>query len=481
MRRFSLGMRALISAFVFVLIVGLWQANAQSIANQAKFNEAVAAYEAGDYLIAFKTWLPLAYEDDPAAQRNLGHLYRMGLGVKQDFAKAADWYRKAAELGLARAQANLANMYLRGQGVERDAAEAGRWFSAAAEQGHIISQYNLGLIYEHGLGTDANDVEAVKWYYLASKGGHAKALSKLALLISKNAPPELARLITGQEKSTELAEKAPAAVVAPSTNPRPVTHAAAANPTAQKPSGTSSSSAVPQAADANGTPATHSAALPPKQAAQELAQLPTPKLPPAGASSAGASEAANSSVRPGEQTGGILSTLKTIFGSSQNQKSAQDLATADRESVAVVDNAPSPPDGTDRSNTKPTEVAAVAAAVSPPAQPSPVEPVPVVPVSSILDAGLIAYRARDYRTALTNWLPLAQQGNDNARFFIGGLYADGAGVPRDVVRAHVWWSLAAASGHSTAVQFLENLKLEMEPDQIIAASLLAKNFGGTEQ
>ena len=107
---------------------------------------------------------------------------------------------------------------------------------------------------------------------------------------------------------------------------------------------------------------------------------------------------------------------------------------------------------------------------------TPVKPVSVVPVSSILDAGLIAYRARDYRTALTNWLPLAQQGNDNAQFFVGGLYADGAGVPRDVVRAHVSWSLASASGHETAVQFLENLKIEMEPDQIVAASLLAKNF-----
>ena len=70
------------------------------------------------------------------------------------------------------------------KGWIKDAEEAARWFSAAAQQGHTISQYNLGLIYEHGLGTDANDVEAVKWYYLASKGGHAKALSKLALLIS---------------------------------------------------------------------------------------------------------------------------------------------------------------------------------------------------------------------------------------------------------------------------------------------------------
>ena len=118
MKRFSLSKMALIGASAFLLIVGVWQANAQSIKNQAQFEAAVNAYEVGEYITAFKTWLPLAYEDDPAAQRNLGHLCRMGLGVKQDFAKAAEWYRKAAELGLARAQANLANMYLRGQGVD---------------------------------------------------------------------------------------------------------------------------------------------------------------------------------------------------------------------------------------------------------------------------------------------------------------------------------------------------------------------------
>ena len=162
---------------------------------KSQFKEGVKAYEAGDYVAAFKVWLPLAYDDDPAAQRNLGHLYRMGLGVAQDFTKAADWYTRAAELGLTRAQANLGNMYLRGQGVGQDYEEALKWFERAAAQGHPISQYNMGLMYEAGLGIDA---EAVKWFYLASKGGHAKALSKLALLISRNTPPELAQKITAR-------------------------------------------------------------------------------------------------------------------------------------------------------------------------------------------------------------------------------------------------------------------------------------------
>ena len=188
---------------------------------KSQFKQGVKAYEAGEYVAALKVWLPLAYDDDPAAQRNLGHLYRMGLGVAQDFTKAADWYTRAAELGLTRAQANLGNMYLRGQGVEQDYEEALHWFERAAAQGHPISQYNMGLMYEAGLGIDADDAEAVKWFYLASKGGHAKALSKLALLISRNTPPELAQKFTGAA-DRRLAER---------ERGRAVTKAASAEPT----------------------------------------------------------------------------------------------------------------------------------------------------------------------------------------------------------------------------------------------------------
>jgi len=415
--------------------------------NQAQFDQAVNAYEAGDYILAFKTWLPLAYEEDPAAQRNLGHLYRMGLGVKQDFAKAAEWYRKAAELGLARAQANLANMHLRGQGVEKNATEAARWFSEAAQQGHTISQYNLGLIFEHGLGLDADDVEAVKWYYLASKSGHAKALSKLALLISKNPPPELARLITGRKPTTELAQTTAVPLATPIASSEPVPNGnAAVAPVAQ---------AQAKVADKDKSLAAHNAALPPKQPGTVLAELPAPALP--------AAEAGNSASRiapPAPQSGGLLTTLKSFFGPLQTDQTN----TGDRQERGRARAQLNPQPAGGSSANAPIAVAQAAPAANAEIQTAKVQPIPVVPISSILDAGLITYRARDYRTALTNWLPLAQNGNDNAQFFVGGLYADGAGVPRDVVRAHVWWSLAATTGHDTAAQFLENLKLEMGPD-----------------
>lgn len=58
-----------------------------------------------------------------------------------------NWYRKAAELGLADAQAKLGLMYFQGIGVDRDAREALRWFRKAAEQGNAGAQNNLGVMY----------------------------------------------------------------------------------------------------------------------------------------------------------------------------------------------------------------------------------------------------------------------------------------------------------------------------------------------
>jgi len=38
---------------------------------------------------------------------------------------------------------------------------------------------------------------------------------------------------------------------------------------------------------------------------------------------------------------------------------------------------------------------------------------------------------------------LAEQGDANAQFLLGGVYATGAGVPQDDVQARMWYNLAA--------------------------------------
>ena len=49
-----------------------------------------------------------------------------------------------------------------------------------------------------------------------------------------------------------------------------------------------------------------------------------------------------------------------------------------------------------------------------------------------------------------NWRPLAEQGDPVAQIRIGGLYADGDGVPRDYLEASKWFRRAAELGSARA-------------------------------
>ena len=106
MNGMAIGGRLRLGLAAFVL-AGPLLANAPALAD---FARGVVAYDVGDFNTAYSEWLPLARDGDLAAQRNIGHLYRLGRGVPQDFAVAANWYRRAAERGLTRAQANLGDL-----------------------------------------------------------------------------------------------------------------------------------------------------------------------------------------------------------------------------------------------------------------------------------------------------------------------------------------------------------------------------------
>jgi len=262
----------------------------------AGFSDGVAAYDRGDYIAAYEAWMPLASGGDPAAQRNVGHLHRFGLGVAQDFGQAAYWYREAAEAGLAGAQANLAMMYLRGQGVEAAADRAAYWFQLAAVQGHAVAQYNLGLLYLAGMGVPRDEARSLGWFHLAAKSGHAQALEALSRLVQTSAfqvgpppPPgypggDNAGVLpaTGDRKTADggveggLAQPAPASKVELATPPPARSPATAREPASPAPiSPVSASLSTPAVA---GTPPSLVVpASPPERAAREPTAMPSPR------------------------------------------------------------------------------------------------------------------------------------------------------------------------------------------------------------
>lgn len=101
----------------------------------ADFQDALSAYDAGDYETAYEEWHALAQEGDAEAEAALAGMHLVGAGVAQDFGKAAQWYRRAAKQGHAVARLNLGDLYSTGRGVPRDYVQAYLWLGLAAAQG----------------------------------------------------------------------------------------------------------------------------------------------------------------------------------------------------------------------------------------------------------------------------------------------------------------------------------------------------------
>ena len=133
-----------------------------------------------EYIKDFET---RALNGDVGAQSHLGYIYENGLyGVKQDYAKAAEWYEKAAKKGNMLAQANLSNIYYAGRGVKQDYAKAFKWAEKAAKQGDSVSQYNLGVMYDDGKGVRQDYVKAREWYEKAAEQGNLNAQFNLGVM-----------------------------------------------------------------------------------------------------------------------------------------------------------------------------------------------------------------------------------------------------------------------------------------------------------
>ena len=64
--------------------------------------------------------------------------------------------------------------------------------------------------------------------------------------------------------------------------------------------------------------------------------------------------------------------------------------------------------------------------------------------------GLNAFFEKDFDTAHKLFAPLAEEGNAKSQFYMGAMYDDGQGVPRDYKEAVKWYRLAAEQGHASA-------------------------------
>jgi TPR repeat protein len=180
---------------------------------------AFGAFQRGWFLTAFSLALERAKQGDAVAQTLLGVLFSRGLGVKQDLAAAADWYRLAGKGGDPEGLYALGQAYLHGRGVDKDPKKAAELFRKAADKrhadaarelayllldgkageknpmlaaaylsraahlGNMDAQYTLAGLFQEGVGVVPNEEQAAHWYAEAARNGHVGAQVEYAIML----------------------------------------------------------------------------------------------------------------------------------------------------------------------------------------------------------------------------------------------------------------------------------------------------------
>jgi len=119
--------------------------------------------------------------NDPKAVHNMGCEYRDGTnGYPQDYKKALELYRRAAELGHTDAYASIGFLCENGRGVEVDKKKAIYYYELAAMGGSVHARHNIGLMEKKAGNYD----RALKHYMIAVRSGDVGSLQQIKKLHS---------------------------------------------------------------------------------------------------------------------------------------------------------------------------------------------------------------------------------------------------------------------------------------------------------
>lgn len=147
-------------------------------------DDALQAYDKGEYATAAQLLAPLAKSGDAIAQLRLGMLNFYGKGVKENEAAAMELWEKSAAQGNTEAMFQLGKAYTFGSQLTKNTAdpdvEAAKWYYKAGSAGHAEAQFSLGLMFLVGKGVVEDHAEAMRWIRLAADQGQPEAKRFLA-------------------------------------------------------------------------------------------------------------------------------------------------------------------------------------------------------------------------------------------------------------------------------------------------------------
>lgn len=136
-----------------------------------------------DYARAAELYRRVA-RDNPSVQWRLGVMNDLGQGVAENPEEAVRLFRAAAGAPNdsantnGNANASLAVMYANGRGVRADFRQAMRYYRRAADLGSGAGFLGVGMLYQYGMGVGRSPSEAAAWYLAASalRDGRARQL-----------------------------------------------------------------------------------------------------------------------------------------------------------------------------------------------------------------------------------------------------------------------------------------------------------------
>ncbi len=125
-----------------------------------------------DYETAIMIFDHLASQNNAMAQYIMAICYAQGKGVDANMDTAMEYLNKSAEQEYAVALTELAGVYCSGTAtITQDFHKAMDLYKKAANQGFPLAQIAIGRMYENGWGTKKNINIAKKWYRKAEKQG----------------------------------------------------------------------------------------------------------------------------------------------------------------------------------------------------------------------------------------------------------------------------------------------------------------------
>jgi hypothetical protein len=151
---------------------------------------------------------------DETTQAQINNYYQLALQYKDgkdgaaiDYAKAYDYFLKAAQLGDAQSIYAVAYMRYKGLGCAQDYNTAAVLFAQGAAQGRDNSLYFYGLCRRNGYGVPKNEDSAKYYLQQSADLGYKQAILELATPVAENSCDSAAQILLQQISNAAIPDK----------------------------------------------------------------------------------------------------------------------------------------------------------------------------------------------------------------------------------------------------------------------------------